>query len=86
MANSDQVFLPIDIFPLQDLVLDVFPEPIHSGEAHPGSDLSPLSQKGETVRSLIKLLYLLFVTVQATAPLVLFTAESLKGISERQIL
>src|SRR5215831_16971797 len=36
VANSDQMFLPIDIFPLQDLVLDVFPETIHppnAGEA-----------------------------------------------------
>src|SRR6516165_11480120 len=26
VANSDQVFLPIDIFPLQDLVLGVYPD------------------------------------------------------------
>jgi len=36
VANSDQVFLPIDIFPLQDLVLGVFSHqftPPNAGEA-----------------------------------------------------
>ena len=35
VANSDQLFLPIDIFPLQDLVLGVFPDqftPPNAGE------------------------------------------------------
>jgi len=36
VANRDQLFLPIDIFPLQDLVLGVFPDqftPPNAGEA-----------------------------------------------------
>ena len=36
VANSDQFFLPIDIFPLQDLVLGVFSHqftPTNAGEA-----------------------------------------------------
>ena len=47
VAYSDQVFLPIDIFPLQDLVLDVFPETIHSAECR----RSPPLQEKESVRA-----------------------------------